>query len=277
MRTIERAFAVLECFSPSQPSLTLQEIANRIELAKSTTFRVVGTLERMGYLVRMPDLRYSLSPNFLRLADIARRSLDVRRLLRPVLESLVLSSGENVSLHSLHGCLRHCVDIARSPAPLIGMNKPDEDTPLGLGAASMVLMAYAEKDTLRKIIAPAASAMKCSPRELRSIIETTRQHGYAVSHGGGIPSLTGISVPIFNSDGTVDYVLAVVLPKTRAAGRVMDLVSMAKQAAALASERLGGIGGLNHAGRGDGHDQAGRTGPASRPASRNRSATLSTL
>lgn len=266
MRTIERAFAVLECFSPSRPSLTLQEIANRIDLAKSTTFRVVGTLERMGYLVRMPDLRYSLSLTFLSLADVARRSLDVRRLLRPILESLVLSSGENVSLHSLHGCLRHCVDIARSRSPLVGMNKPDEDVPLGLGAASIVLMAYVTKGASGKI--PAAYAVKCSPKELRSIVETTRQHGYAVSHGGGVPSLTGISVPIFNSDGTVDYALAVVLPTARAAGRVMDLVSMTKQAAALASERLGGIGGLRYANCGNGQAHSVGTPLPDRPASR---------
>jgi DNA-binding IclR family transcriptional regulator len=60
MRTVERAFSIFECFSLQGPSLTLQEIANQIGLAKSTTSRLVGTLERLGYFTRASDLKYSL-------------------------------------------------------------------------------------------------------------------------------------------------------------------------------------------------------------------------
>jgi DNA-binding IclR family transcriptional regulator len=242
MRTLERAFAVISCFSPTHPSLTLQEIADRIGLAKSTAFRLVGTLERLGYLVRLPDLRYSLSQEFVRLGAVAGRTLDVKQLLRPVLEELVQSSGENVSLNSVQGQFRHCVDVARSKAPLVGMNRPDEVMPLGLGAASMVLMAYMARAQLRDAIGPAASAVGCSVKELESILQVTRDQGYAVSHGGGVRALTGISVPIFEADGAVKYALTVVVPTTRVTGRVTDLMKLAKQAAREASRRLGGSG-----------------------------------
>jgi len=242
MRTLERAFAVISCFSPAQPGLTLQEIADRIGLAKSTAFRLVGTLERLGYLVRLPDLRYSLSQEFVRLGAIAGRTLDVRQLLRPVLEDLVQTSGENVSLNSVQGQFRQCVDVARSKAPLVGMNRPGEVLPLGLGAASMVLMAYLGRSALRELIGPAAAAVGCSVKELESILQVTREQGYAVSHGGGVRALTGISVPIFEADGSVKYALTIVVPTTRVTGRVTDLMKQAKQAAREASRRLGGTG-----------------------------------
>jgi IclR family transcriptional regulator, KDG regulon repressor len=242
MRTLERAFAVISCFSPTQPSLTLQEIADRIGLAKSTTFRLVGTLERLGYLVRLPDLRYSLSHEFVRLGAVANRTLDVKQLLRPVLEELVQASGENVSLNSVQGQYRHCVDVARSKAPLIGMNRPGEALPLGLGAASMVLMAYLPRATLREVIGPAAAAVGCSVKELESILHVTREQGYAVSHGGGVRALTGISAPIFEADGSVKYALTVVVPTTRVTGRVTELMTLVKGAAAEGSRRLGGSG-----------------------------------
>jgi IclR family KDG regulon transcriptional repressor len=240
MRTIERAFAVIECFSPKHSDLTLQEIADRIGLAKSTTFRLVGSLEKLGYLLRLPDRRYSLSLQFARLAGIAGRNLDIRRLMRPVLEDLVMASGENVSLNCVRGRFRHCVDVARSKVPLIGMNKPGEDLPLGLGAASMVLMAHMSPPVLRGVIAPAAAAAKCSMKELNSILETTRLQGYAVSHGGGVRLLTGIAAPIFDTNGSVEYALTIVVPTSRVAGRMAELVDLAKQAAVDASHRLGG-------------------------------------
>jgi len=242
MRTLERAFAIISSFSPTHPDLSLQEIADRIGLAKSTTFRLVGTLQRLGYLVRLPDLRYSLSHEFVRLGAIADRSLDVKRLLRPVLEELVQRSGENVSLNTVHGQHRTCVDVARSKAGLVGMNRPGEVLPLGLGAASMVLMAYMPRATLKEVIGPAALAVGCGIRELESILEVTRQQGYAVSHGGGVRALTGIAVPIFESDGSVKYSLGIVVPTTKVTGRVTDLMRLAKGAAKEASKRLGGTG-----------------------------------
>lgn len=240
MRTLERAFAIIRCFSPEQPSLTLQQIADRIGLAKSTAFRLVGALEQAGYLVRLPDLRYSLSLEFVRLAGIANRSLDVARLLRPVLEELAAATGENVTLNSVSGNERVCIDVARSKSPLIGVNKPGERVPLGLGAASMVLMAYLPERELQAVLPSAAKVAKCSAKELVSILATTRSQGYAVSHGGGVGGLTGLSTPIFASDGSVRYAVTVVVPTARAKGRVASLLVQARQASIAASHKLGG-------------------------------------
>ncbi|WP_454691616.1 IclR family transcriptional regulator [Achromobacter aloeverae] len=250
MRTIERAFAVISAFSPSTPSLTLQEIADHTDLHKATAFRIVRALERLGYLVRLPDLRYSLSLGFTRLAAVATESLDVRRLLRPVLEDLARSAGENVSLHRMRGELRQCVDIAWSKTPLIDLDKPNALRPLTMGAASIVLMAYMDEGLLADVIDDAAKAGECSIDDLQSILDTTRKQGFAVSHGAVVRSLTGIAAPIFCGDGMVDYVIAILSPTSCLAGRVTDLIAMTKFAAANASQRLGGTGGLKYAMRG---------------------------
>src|SRR3546814_18158158 len=66
---------------------------------------------------------------------------------------------------------------------------------------------------------------------ISSIIETTRQQGYAVAHGGGVKALTGICAQIFDGDGSVDYALTVVVPTSRVRGRVPELVAETKKAA----------------------------------------------
>ncbi|MFD2884007.1 helix-turn-helix domain-containing protein [Pseudomonas lini] len=61
-----------ESFSSDRSSLTLQDIADRIELPKSTTFRIVQSLEKAGYLVRL-EQQYCLSFRFTRLAGLVKK------------------------------------------------------------------------------------------------------------------------------------------------------------------------------------------------------------
>lgn len=240
MRTVDRVFSVLGCFSLDHTSLSLQEIADEIGLAKSTTSRLTGDLQRLGYLTRGPDLRFSLSMEFVRLAAIATQTVDVRRLLRPVMAELVEATGETVTLNTIDGNDRVCVEVSRSSQPVFTVNRPGERTPLGLGGASLVLMSFMDPDALDGVIRPAAREARCSIKELRSILDTVRREGYAVSHGGGIKGLSGISVPLFNSDGSVHYCLSVVVPTKRVTGHVTDLLKAARHAGVAGSKRLGG-------------------------------------
>lgn len=241
MRAVTRAFAVLNSVASSGRGRSLQDIANMIGLAKSTTFRIVGALESMGYLMRGEDLNYSLTPKFANLTASADRMRSAKQLLHPVLLSLVRTTGENVALHCVQDHERVCVDVARSHTPLIGMHRIGDKLPLGLGAASMILMAFMPAPELQRYLRPAAKAAACSLKDLRSILETTRQQGYAVSHGGGVKTLTGIAAPVFSFSGSVDYALAIVVPTTRVSGRVMKLIDAVTDAAQIASNRLAGM------------------------------------
>ena len=70
MRAVQRILGVFECFSPGHSSLTLQEIVEGIDLPKSTAFRIVQSLRKSGYLVRLHDQRYCLSFRFIRLGGL---------------------------------------------------------------------------------------------------------------------------------------------------------------------------------------------------------------
>ena len=51
---VERAFRLLELFQRETPELSLADMARRLQLPRSSTFRLAFTLERMGYLKRVP-------------------------------------------------------------------------------------------------------------------------------------------------------------------------------------------------------------------------------
>src|SRR5215211_6536846 len=110
MRAVQRIFAIFESFSPEKSSLTLQEIADHIELPKSTTFRIVQSLEQAGYLVRLEDQRYCLSFRFMRFAGVVRSTLGIRELARPVMRALAEKTKETVAVHTVSGRNRVCID-----------------------------------------------------------------------------------------------------------------------------------------------------------------------
>ena len=240
MRTIRRAFSVFDCFSSARPKLSLQEISQDLELAKSTTFRLVKTLEDLGYLVRLTDQRFCLSFKFVRLGGMAQSTLDVCQIARPVMESLARGSRESVTLFGVEGLDLICLDVVTTPAPLMSLYRPGERTPLTLGAASLMLLAHLPARDLERMLPAIARRVRHSQRDLRSILNNVRKQGYAVSHGGSAgPALSALSVPLFSADDAARYSLNIVMPTIRAQGRVAPLLRLLRKAGHKVSQGLG--------------------------------------
>ena len=134
MRAVQRIFAIFESFTAERSSLTLQEISDRIDLPKSTAFRIVQSLEQAGYLVRLEDQKYCLSFRFTRLAGLVKSTLGIREIARPIIAELAEKTKETVSIHTVSGRNRVCIDaIATTPSPLRSVVQPGEQVPLGIG------------------------------------------------------------------------------------------------------------------------------------------------
>ncbi|GAB2794417.1 hypothetical protein GCM10027040_20850 [Halomonas shantousis] len=98
VEAVERALTILEAFDTEQESLSLAELAEATHFYKSTLLRLIGSLERFGYVQRNTQGRYCLGPAPARLA---RRHLPSRQLaswVQPVLETLAMTTGETASL-----------------------------------------------------------------------------------------------------------------------------------------------------------------------------------
>jgi len=153
MRAVQRILAIFESFTADRSSLTLQEIADRIELPKSTTFRIVQSLEKAGYLVRLEDQKYCLSFRFTRLAGLVRSTLGIREIARPIMLELAQATEDTVSIHTVSGRNRVCIDaIATAPSQLPNVVQPGEQVPLLAGSASKVLMAFMPKPQVTPIV-----------------------------------------------------------------------------------------------------------------------------
>ena len=96
---LERGLSVLEVFSREAPSFSMTEIAERAGLSKSTAFRVIHTLDELGYLKRDPETkRYRPGLKVLRLGFSALNSLEMAQIAQPYLKALSAQCGRTTNM-----------------------------------------------------------------------------------------------------------------------------------------------------------------------------------
>ena len=239
MRSVQRILAVFESFSPDHTSLTLQQIADRIDLPKSTTFRIVQSIEEAGYLLRQEDQRYCLTFRFTRLAGLVKNTLAIRDIARPLMVELAQKTDATVSLHTVVARNRVCIDVVASAAPLRVVVQPGEQIPLRSGSGSKVLMAYMPRDQLAPIVSGITRATKQPQSKLLAELAEIRVKGYAVSHGERLVGLSAVSAPIMDSNNEVKYCLSVAVPSARMLNHEKDFIKPAVKAAASVSRQYG--------------------------------------
>jgi DNA-binding IclR family transcriptional regulator len=244
MRSVQRILAVFESFSASRNALTLQEIADRIELPKSTAFRIVRSLEQAGYLVRLEDQRYCLSFRFTRLAGLVKSTLGIREIARPIMTELAETTNETVAIHTVMGRNRVCIDsLGTSTSPLRSVMQPGEQIPLQAGAAAKVLMAWMPKNVLTPLLPSVARISKKTQAEILGELAKVREQGYAISHGERLAGLSAVSAPIRDMNDEVHYCVTVNGPTVRFEGHEKDFVKHLRRAADEISLQLGGSPG----------------------------------
>ncbi|GAB3292027.1 IclR family transcriptional regulator [Parasphingorhabdus pacifica] len=101
VRSIGRAFALLETMAQNGGVMGLSQLAAESGLPMPTIHRVVRTLVELGYLRQESNRQYVLAPRLIRLGESASGTLSI--WARPHLESLVDALGESVNLAMLDG------------------------------------------------------------------------------------------------------------------------------------------------------------------------------
>lgn len=241
MRAVERILAIFESFTADSSSLTLQEIADRIELPKSTTFRIVQSLQQAGYLVRLEDQKYCLSFRFTRLAGLVKSTLGIREIARPIMAELAEATKETISMHTVSGRNRVCIDaIATVSSPLRSVVQPGEQVPLGSGSASKVLMAFMPRSQVTSILASITRRTKRSQSDFLAELARAREQGFAVSHGERLLGLSAISAPIKDTNDEVRYCLSIGGPTVRMQANENEFIRRVVKAAASISRQFGG-------------------------------------
>ena len=198
VEAVERALSILEAFTEDDRFLTLAALSERTKLYKSTILRLIGSLERFGYIGRAADGTYHLGPSLWRLGSLYRSAHDLGEFIRPQLRILVEKTGETAAFFVRAGNQRMCLYRLNSTKPI--RHHLDEGVllPLDRGGTGRVLLAYSGE-----------------PGEPYDQI---REQGYYFSKGERDPDVGAIAVPVFDRRGNLRGALAISALITRLGG-----------------------------------------------------------
>ncbi len=229
-QAIDRAALLLRLVLESAEPLAVGELARRGSLPKSTTSRLLGSLERHG-LVRRSEARGRVEPGpaLLRFAHRGTTERDMVELAREPLRILSQASDETVNL-AVPGPdgVEHLAQV--DSKHFLGTGQwVGRSVPYAVSAVGKVLVAGGAVDP-----DPALAA------DRRTELERVRREGYATAVDELEPGLTGMAAPVRGPTGAVLAALAISGPSLRLdARRLAELrPTLIAQARAL-SARLG--------------------------------------
>jgi DNA-binding IclR family transcriptional regulator len=256
VQSVDRAISVLEFLSRNGLS-GVTEIANLLDIHKSTAYRLVATLEARGLVEQDPETeKYQLGFGLVSLANAVTAELDILRHARPVCDRLSEETGETATITVLEGDEPVVVHQAMASNSVLNIDWIGSDTPIHCTAAGKIFLAWMParraKRILRRKLEPYTDRTITDPNALTEQLRWVREHGYAYTIDELEVGLYAIGAPIFAIDGSVVAVLSVSSPSVRLApDDIPALGAHICQAADEISRKLGYHAGLQHDDAGD--------------------------
>jgi len=101
VQSLDRAFDILELLSREQHGLTLTEVGNRLDLHKSTVYRLLQALKQRGYIEKTTQGCYRLGMEFIELSSLYLNNLELKTEAQPILRELSSLTGNTTFLATL--------------------------------------------------------------------------------------------------------------------------------------------------------------------------------
>ena len=205
VHSVARALDLLEAFPQFGPELGLTAIAEHLNMNKATAHRLLATLEARGYVERSPDNRkYRLGVRTFELGTYFQDQLDIRRLIRPYLDELVLQTKEAAFLCVREGDEALCIDRVETEQEVqIFTLRVGGRQPLHCGAAPRALLCGLANEELagyaRRTGLPALTPKTLSSlAELHMDVQKTRTQGYVISMEDVNLGIAAIGAPVYD-------------------------------------------------------------------------------
>jgi len=246
MQSIERTFSILSALAEHHERAGVSEISRRADLPKSTTSRILTSLESIGVVERIGD-KYGIGNALATLTHGASPVGSLRELARPQLVELADALGENASLVVDDGDQSLYIDTATpSELQVQVQDWTGERLPFHAAAGGICLMSTWNKARLAELCDAGLEAYTAETvttlAGLRRKLRELDRDGVAWTVREFSDDVTGIGAPIMSPDGDAVGAINVYGPTFRFPGKwpPVQIADTVIDACARISTRLAG-------------------------------------
>lgn len=208
VKSVAKAFSVLQAFSAANPELQLSEVARAAGVDNATAHRLLNTLVGLGYVEKVPDSRrFRLTLKCLDLGFNAIARSDLRSLARPVLRSLVGPSIEAASIGVLDGAEIVYIERIQAGFERLAVDiRVGNRVPAFSSAVGRAILSGLPVDTQRAILQarPTQRLTEHTVTDIDDIlarVAVAAEKGYALSDQETVTGLRVVAAPITDMDG----------------------------------------------------------------------------
>jgi DNA-binding IclR family transcriptional regulator len=241
--SVERALHIL--LELASGPATISELGRRLDVHRTTSLRLLRTMEDERFVSRTGDGRFQLGPRMRMLAHIALESLDVRAAASQHLKALGERCGQTVHLAGLEDNCVIYVDKVEAQHAIrmysrIGAVAPPHAT--GVGKAILAHLPREERD---KLVGPGpfrrcTANTRVTREELDLDLKQVAEQGWALDDFEHEEFIHCIAAPVRDASGHVRAAVSVSVPRMvldREA--LLALVPEVTATADVVSEELG--------------------------------------
>lgn len=203
---------------------TVTELANEMDLAKSSVHRHLKTMLKHRYVVK-DDNEYKLGLRFLDLGGFARARNDIYSEVKPVVKRLATETGEFVSFVTEEHGMGIFLYIEREGVPSDA--RVGKEVYLHQSAAGKAILSQIDEKRRKEIIdrhgLPRKTEDTITDRDrLLEELREIEQRGYSYVKGDHTSSLWGVGAPVIHPEGRLLGGITVAGPAYRLRGERIE-------------------------------------------------------
>ena len=240
-----RAMRILEFLAHSKRGASISDLSRNLGLPKSSTYLVLKTLEREGYLRRsLRSGKFSFGARILDLCRSVVGDLDLREVAKASMAQLMKQTGMTVHLAVLEGNQAVIIDRAEAPGRTAGADWVSRRLDVNCTGVGKALAAFLPEEQFEAVVNAQRFARHndntiVAGRALRRELLKVRAQGWALDDEEDEIGVRCVGVPILDSNHQALAAISLAgTTEEMPLDRVHFLVLALKQTASVISQQL---------------------------------------
>lgn len=218
LQSVQNGLRILQLFTSENPVWGITEMANKLQLNKTTVSRLVADLVAEGFLQK-EQRKYSLGFSLLSMSGVITSHLEIHRESKDILKKLVADLGETAHIAVIEGkeiTYVHKIDC-RNPVRLL--SSIGKKNPISCTSAGKVLLAFENNEIIDSVIENGLPRMgpnsPTDPAQLRDQLIQIKEQGYSICIDEMHENAVSIAAPVRDYTGEIVAAVSVVGTKER--------------------------------------------------------------
>ncbi len=220
MKTVDKAFRVLDQFSAERREAGLSELSRLAGLDKAATRRLLVALSKHGFIEQSAETRkYRLGQGFLRLARIREATVPMAQAAQAVVDWLTDEVNETVHASVPAGLSMSTIAFRLPRRGNVINIVPSEAIPFHATAAGLAFLAFATAETQARVLAQkrdmTATQTLIARADIEAKLAETKTAGFARTRNSMEDGVASVAMPFFFDSEDPAGAISIALPDAK--------------------------------------------------------------